>query len=196
MTLRDTQAFFATRAAGWETRFPGDEPRYEQAIHELAPPLGGRVLDAGCGTGRALPFLRNAVGAAGEVVALDLTPEMLAEARRLGRGKLAHLLAGDGERLPFATGTFQAIFAAGFVPHLLDPEGGLTKLARIGAPGARLAIFHPIGRATLAARHGGIPSDDDAVAPARLRTLLPKAGWTLESIDDGPDRYLALAYRV
>ncbi|HEY8692016.1 MAG TPA: class I SAM-dependent methyltransferase [Chloroflexota bacterium] len=102
MSLRDTQAFFAARAAGWETRFPGDEPSCQQAIRELAPPLGGRALDAGCGTGRALPFLRAAVGAAGDVVGLDLTPEMLAEAHRLGRDQLAHLLVADGERLPFA----------------------------------------------------------------------------------------------
>jgi SAM-dependent methyltransferase len=196
MTLRDTQAFFAARAAGWETRFPGDEPRYRQAVQELAPPRGGRVLDAGCGTGRALTFLRDAAGPQGQVVALDLTPEMLAEARRLGRDGLAYLLLGDGERLPFASGTFQAIFAAGFVPHLLDPGGGLTELARVAAPSARLAIFHPIGRATLAARHGGAPSQDDVVAPARLRPLLAAAGWALDTIDDGPKRYLALAHRV
>ena len=100
MTLRDTQAFFASRAAGWEGRFPDDEPRYERAVCEVAPPRGGRALDVGCGTGRALPFLRAAVGATGQVVALDLTVEMLAEARRLGRDSLAALMAGYGERLP------------------------------------------------------------------------------------------------
>ena len=196
MTLRETQAFFATRAAGWEDRFPGDEPSYEQAIQELAPPKGGRVLDAGCGTGRALPFLRNAAGPEGDAVALDATSEMLAEARRLGRDRLACLLVADGARLPFAAGAFDAIFAAGFVPHLSDPKAGLAELARVTRSGGRLAIFHPVGRAILAARHGGAPSDDDVVAPARLRVVLPAAGWAVESIDDGPDRYLALARRV
>jgi SAM-dependent methyltransferase len=196
MTIRETQAFFAVRAGGWETRFPGDEPRYAQAIRELAPPSGGRVLDAGCGTGRALPFLREAVGSRGEVMALDITPEMLAEAARLGRGRLARLLVGDGERLPFGAGVFDAIFAAGFVPHLANPEAALAELARVAASGGRLAIFHPIGRSTLAARHGGTPSDDDIVAPTRLRAVLPAAGWLVESIDDGAERYLALARRV
>ena len=194
--LREIQAFFGSRAAGWEERFPGDEPAYERAIRELAPPTGGRVLDAGCGTGRALPFLRQAVGPAGSVVALDATPEMLVEAKRLGRGQLGSLLLADGELLPFPNRSFDSIFTAGFVPHLSDPETGLAELARTCLPGGRLAIFHPIGRSTLAARHGNVPSDDDLVAPARLTPVLAAAGWRTESIDDGPERYLTLAVRV
>ena len=194
--LRDTQAFFATRAAGWEERFPDDEPRYEQAVRDVAPPAGGRVLDVGCGTGRAIPFLRRAVGDAGRVVALDVTPEMLAEARRRGRGQLAKLVQADGEALPFRAASFDAILAAGFVPHLPDPQAGLAELARVTVSGGRLAIFHPIGRATLAARHGGTPSDDDVIAPGRLGALLRAAGWALERIDDSPERFLALAVRV
>jgi len=195
-SLRETQAFFATRAAGWEERFPDDEPRYEQAVREFAPPAGGRVLDVGCGTGRAIPFLRRVIGPEGSLVAVDVTPEMLAEAQRRGRDQVAHLLQADGEAPPFRDASFDAILAAGFLPHLPDPERGLAELARIARPGARLAIFHPIGRATLAARHGGTPSDDEVIAPVRLRPLLAASGWHAESIDDGAERYLALAVRV
>lgn len=193
--LRETQAFFGARAAGWEERFPNDGPRYRQAILELAPRLGGRVLDVGCGTGRAIPLLRDRVGEDGLIAAVDVTPEMLSEASRLGRGSLGCLVSADGGRLPFRDGAFDAIFAAGFVPHLADPAGGLTELARVTGRGGRLAIFHPIGRAALAARHGGAPSDSDVTAPARLGGLLAAAGWVLESLDDGQDRYLALAGR-
>jgi len=194
--LKEVQAFFATRAAGWEQRFPDDDPAYEKAVAELAPPPGSRVLDAGSGTGRAMPFLRRAVGADGQVVALDATFEMLAEAASHGRQDTGTLVQADGEVLPFRAGAFQAIFAAGFVPHLTSPAHGLKELARVTASGGRLAIFHPIGRATLAARHGGTPSDDDVVSPARLPSLLFAAGWQLEKLEDSPHRYLALAERV
>jgi SAM-dependent methyltransferase len=194
--IGEIQAFFAPRAEHWEERFPDDDAKFEQAIRELAPPAGGRVLDVGCGTGRALPLLRSVVGTRGVVVGLDLTPEMLAEARRRGRASIAGLVLGDGERLPVRGGAFDALLAAGYVPHLADPVPGLRELACVTKVGGRLAIFHPIGRATLAARHGGTPSEDDVIAPGRLGELLPAAGWRLLWVDDGEDRYLALAERV
>ena len=39
-------------------------PAYAAAVAQADLPRGGTVLDAGCGTGRALPGLRAAVGAA------------------------------------------------------------------------------------------------------------------------------------
>src|SRR5690242_17741167 len=75
--LRGTRAFFASRAAGWDVRFGDDLPAYAAAVAESELPRGGVVVDLGCGTGRALPALRAAVGPAGTVLALDATPEML-----------------------------------------------------------------------------------------------------------------------
>jgi len=99
--LHTTQAFFATRAAGWDARFTGDEPRYEQAVQDLAPNDGATVLDLGCGTGRALAPLRTAVGSTGQVIGLDVTWEMLTAAQHAGRGELElePLLKATGWRL-------------------------------------------------------------------------------------------------
>ncbi|EFE85291.1 predicted protein, partial [Streptomyces albidoflavus] len=65
--------FFTPRAATWDSRFPDDGPAYEAAVRALGPRPGDAVLDAGCGTGRALPALRAAVGPAGTVLGADLT---------------------------------------------------------------------------------------------------------------------------
>jgi len=46
---------------------------------------GDRVLEIGCGTGRNLPFLREAVGLAGKVYGVDLSSGMLRRARALCR---------------------------------------------------------------------------------------------------------------
>lgn len=48
---------------------------------------GGRVLEIGCGTGRNLPFLREAVGASGKVYGVDLSSGMLRRAQALCRGE-------------------------------------------------------------------------------------------------------------
>jgi SAM-dependent methyltransferase len=85
------------------------------------------------------------------------------------------------------------VFAAGFVTHLDDPSAGLAELRRVTRPGGRLAVFHPIGRATLAARHGHGPGADDLLDPRNLGHALAAAGWRLDELDDGTHRYLALA---
>ena len=190
-----TRAFFGPRAANWEERFPDDGPRFQQAVAELAPLFGGLVLDAGCGTGRALPFLREAVGPSGVVVAFDLTPEMLYEARRRHPAALPAFVLGDVVRLPFLSGTFDAVIASGLVSHLPDAQAGLQELARVCGRGARLALFHPVGRFALARRHGHELTPDDVRSEPNMRVLLDRAGWDCISVDDAPDRYLALAAR-
>ncbi|MBI3964357.1 MAG: methyltransferase domain-containing protein, partial [Chloroflexi bacterium] len=169
---------------------------FRRAVTELDLPLGALVLDVGCGTGRALPSLRAAIGPGGRLLGLDATPQMLAEATRLGRRTVACLALADVFHLPLPDASLDAVFAGGLIPHLHDAVVGLAELARVVRAGGRLAVFHPLSRAALAARHGGAPSDDDAIAPARLTRSLTTAGWLVDSIDDAADRFLALATRT
>jgi SAM-dependent methyltransferase len=188
-----TQEFFGARAAGWDAKFPDDAPRYAAAIAEVSPGAGGFVIDAGCGTGRALPLLRAAVGPSGTVLGVDLTPEMLAQASA-HRADAALVLA-DCARLPLPDGVADLVFGAGLISHLPAPEDGLREFARVSRRGGRLALFHPIGRAALAARHGREITPDDLRAEPNLRPLLAASGWRLTDYVDADDRYLAVAER-
>jgi SAM-dependent methyltransferase len=192
----ETRAFFAPRAASWEQRFPDDDRAYAAAVADLGLRAGQTALDVGCGTARALPHLRRAVGPAGAVLGVDLTPEMLATARRYGRHLHGWLVLADARRLPLPAGGVDGAFAAGLLPHLPDPDGGLTELARVTRPGGRLGLFHPSGRAALAARQGRRLRDDDTLAQATLHRLLERTGWRLDRYDDAPDRFLAVAERI
>jgi SAM-dependent methyltransferase len=194
--LSESRAFFAARAADWDLTFGDDLPAYAKAVHETGVRAGEVVLDVGCGTGRALPALAGAVGPDGRVIGLDFTPDMLAAACRAGRNTTATLLVADARRLPIAAGAVDVVFAAGLINHLPDPRAGLTELARVTRPGGTLAMFHPIGRAALATRHGRTLRPDEALGEARLTPLLAGAGWVLTSYEDGEDRFLALATRV
>jgi SAM-dependent methyltransferase len=192
----ETRAFFAPRAATWEERFPDDDPAYAAAVAELGLRAGQTALDVGCGTGRALPHLRGAVGPGGKVLGVDLTPEMLATARHHGRQRHGWLVLADARRLPLRAGGVDAVLAAGLLRHLPDAGDGLTELARVTRAGGRLGLFHPSGRAALAARQGRRLRDDDQLAHANLRPLLERSGWRLDRYDDATDRFLAVAERA
>ncbi|WP_413803117.1 class I SAM-dependent methyltransferase [Streptomyces iranensis] len=191
----DVRDFFTPRAAEWDRRFPDDGPAYAAAVADLGLRPGDAVLDAGCGTGRALPALRAAVGPEGTVLGADLTPAMLDAALREGRDGFAGLALADVARLPLRDACLDAVFAAGLISHLSDPRENLCELARVVRPGGRLALFHPVGRAALAARHGRALTPDDLRAEAQLRPLLAGAGWRLASYTDEDTRFLALSVR-
>lgn len=190
------QEFFTARAADWDARFPDDGPVYRAAVAELGLRQGGRVLDAGCGTGRALPALRDAVGPSGAVMGADLTPAMLEAARQAGKDRYGHLLLADVTRLPLAAASLDAVFGAGLISHLPQPAENLVELRRVVRPGGLLALFHPIGRAALAARQGRQVTPDDLRAETNLAPLLASSGWRMRSYVDEDARFLALAERV
>ena len=54
-----------------------------KAVNNLELTSGSRVLEVGCGTGRNLSLLREAVGAEGQIYGVDVSEGMLAEAKEL-----------------------------------------------------------------------------------------------------------------
>jgi SAM-dependent methyltransferase len=193
--LTETRAFFAYRAATWDAKFGDDIPAYRAAVGKAGIRRGGVAIDVGCGTGRALAPLREAVGSAGAVIALDVTPEMLHAARPAAAVAAAARVLADARALPLRDGCAEVIFAAGLVNHLPDTEAGLRELARVIRPGGKLVLFHPSGRATLAARHGHALSPDEPLAEGSLRGSTRASGWELTAYDDAPHRFFALAER-
>ncbi len=191
----ESRAFFATRAATWDVKFGSDLPAYASAIAESGLVVGGTAVDVGCGTGRALPALRAAVGPAGTVLGADHTPQMLAEASVRARQNGAFLMLADVRQLPLPGRSVDAVFAAGLLNHLPNPATGLRELARITRPGGRLVLFHPSGRAVLAARHGRRLRDDEPLAEPVLRVSTAETGWELLRYEDGPSRFYAVAVR-
>lgn len=74
-------AQYRRRAALYELEMALFEPIRRRAISRLALRRGDVVLDVGCGTGLSLDLLRQGIGAAGRIIGLDQSPEMIEQAR-------------------------------------------------------------------------------------------------------------------
>jgi protein-L-isoaspartate O-methyltransferase len=81
------------------------------AVKSLRLKHGDRVLDGGCGPGGSFPYLANAVGGAGEVIGIEISPEVAinAEKRIAARGwKNVHVSVGNAENVA-VEGKFQGM---------------------------------------------------------------------------------------
>jgi len=59
------------------------EPSYKRkAVAALDLRQGDTVVDIGCGTGLNFAYLQNVVGPEGKIIGVDLTPGMLAQAKK------------------------------------------------------------------------------------------------------------------
>lgn len=115
------------RMSRWYDLFSAAEKRYKTAgLRLLAAQPGESVLEIGFGTGECLRSLAQSVGESGMVCGIDLSEGMAA----VGRKKLqktvlwrrTHISCGDAASLPYAAGSFDAIFIS-FTLELFDtPE--------------------------------------------------------------------------
>ena len=98
-----------------------------------------RVLDLGCGPG---PLARRFAAIAGEVVAMDPTPEMLSLARALaGESANIRFVAGSSYDLGPALGRFHLV-VMGRSFHWMDRVDTLKRLDRMIEPAGAVALFH------------------------------------------------------
>ena len=113
-------------------------PELRRAMESLHLQPGMRVLDAGCGTGEALRWLRDAVGAQGSVLGIDLSTAHLALARPQAPADV-DVIQADVTMLPLQAGSFDLIWTVNTLNHLRDPLSGLSALLALLRPGGRVA---------------------------------------------------------
>ncbi len=104
---------------------------------------GERVLDVGCGAGTDSLVAAQMVGPGGSVTGIDMTPEMLAKARRSAEEMNAanvEFLEGEAENMPFEDASFDVVVSNGVVDLIPDKEAVFTEMLRVLAPGDRLQI--------------------------------------------------------
>ncbi len=115
----------------------------EKAVQALGLGAGDTVVELGCGTGLNFGLLREAVGAQGRVIGVDLSPEMLEmAATRVAREgwsnvDLVHEDAGTFE-YPRPTDGVISTFALTLVPEY---DAVIAAAARALGPGRRMVVL-------------------------------------------------------
>lgn len=135
------------RMSRWYDALARSEWRFvDMGMRMLALGEGERVLEVGCGTGRALVAIAQAVGAPGLAVGLDIAEGMLAAANvrleHAGVARRPFLVMADGAALPFGDGTFDAVFMS-FTLELFDSPDipiVLAECARVLRAAGRLGV--------------------------------------------------------
>jgi SAM-dependent methyltransferase len=119
-------------------------PWVERTLALAAPRPGERVLDVACGTGAVTRRASQIVGAAGQVVGLDLSPEALAMARTVNGPEGGATIAwreAPADSLPFADGSFDVVTCQLGLMFFPDRVAALQEMRRVLAPGGRLALM-------------------------------------------------------
>ncbi|MCP4434631.1 MAG: methyltransferase domain-containing protein [Actinomycetia bacterium] len=106
------------------------------ALRELQP--GEKVLDAGCGAGFDSFLATRAVGESGEVVGVDMTPEMVGRAGRVADSMgldSVRFREGLVEDLPVDDGWADVVISNGVLNLVADKKAGFTEIWRVLRPG-------------------------------------------------------------
>ena len=229
--MPDETTRFQTAGPSWSERAslgqlqavlsPTGTPRENQFLHGVNSygasqarryfRRGGQMIDFGCGTGRFTQFFASQ-GA--RVLATEITPEMLAEAKRICTSPLCSFVLTDGLSIPKANSTVDCVWCCGvlryslFVPNpayaeiasemfrALRPGGYVVNLEMYVdvAPKIFTADFERVGfrtrRVSVLQRYGGRPESWLSHRFIPERWLGASAGICafLRSALDRPDR--------
>ena len=175
-----------------------ESAQLEGCLHRWQIERGLRVLEPGCGAGRFTQPLARAVGAEGLVLGCDLSPAMLARARRRPMDGRAAFILASAETVPVRAGFFDRVLLINVFPHLVQPRAVLAEMERVLTPDGSLWIHHFISRDQLNALHRQLepPVCDHHLQPAdSVAALLDDVGLSVRSTRDDRDGYSVHAVR-
>jgi SAM-dependent methyltransferase len=153
-------------------------PLTDWGLSHLSIPLGGAILDVGCGGGRTIAKLAAASGT-GMVYGVDHSAESARVASKTNaemiKGGRVAISIGSVSQLPFADGTFDLVTAV--ETHFFWPNlpGDVQEVWRVVKPGGTLAIIAEVYK------------DNKAAKPKIVGRGAPKLGMTLLTPDEHRD---------
>jgi SAM-dependent methyltransferase len=170
-------------------------------------PVGGRVLDLGCGPAGSIALLAERVGASGSVTAVDIDPAHVTLARHhVAERELANVevLQGNARATALPSGSFDVVHARLLLVNIPRPDQVVAEMVRLVKPGGWVITDEADGGAHVcyppdqawdqlaAILHAAYRSDGaDVMIGRKLTTLLRGGGLVEVGADTRADVYPA-----
>jgi SAM-dependent methyltransferase len=107
-----------------------------QILRHLRHLRDGSLLEVGIGDGENVALLPRGLRIAG----IDIAERPLSACRDRHADRDLFLALAEGERIPFADRSFDAVLCVGGFNFFSDPEGALKEMARVTRPGGRIVV--------------------------------------------------------
>jgi ubiquinone/menaquinone biosynthesis C-methylase UbiE len=189
-TIDARRRFFDSIATAWDTweELAVVAEKLDRRLKKFGVGVDERIMDVGCGTGNLTAAILRQLSPRGRVVAVDLSPGMLAVARAKNPDPRVEWRCGIAEAISFEASSFDRILCFSVWPHIYNPESAAISFLRILKPNGLLHIWHIISRDQVNHVHSSASDAvcKDVLAPAtETSALLMRAGFRIvEWIDD------------
>ena len=135
--------FLAKYGAGeiWNWESPAGKLRWARRVKMLSKHLGAgmRVLELGCGTGY---FTRELARSRADIVAIDVSPELLEIARANCSGRNVRYEIQNASALSYPDGVFDSVVGSSVLHHL-EIEEALREIHRVLKAGGTIYFTEP-----------------------------------------------------
>ncbi|MCK4747210.1 MAG: methyltransferase domain-containing protein [Bacteroidales bacterium] len=169
----------------WNWESPAGKLRWERRVAMLKDKLekDSKVLELGCGTGY---FTRELVDTDAHITAIDISPDLLEEARKEVSASNVEFNVDNAYAMRFHAGTFDHVVGSSVLHHLEIREA-LSEMYRVLKPGGQIAFTEPNMMNPQIALQKNIPfikrkmgdsPDETAFFSWQMRRLLQEAGFT------------------
>lgn len=142
--MENRKDFFDRHASSWDKNLDyGDKAdRIEEVVKWFKLSEHHSVLDVGTGTGILLPFIREAIGPNGKLIAIDFSFKMLEQAKNRQYLGEKIFINASAEAIPFKSNQFDRITCFSAFPHFRNKSRALFEMIRVLRTRGILSIAH------------------------------------------------------